>query len=33
MENVTEIWGNQILKANHISASGHQFFLIYLHIF
>ena len=26
MENITEIWVNQILKTNHISASRHHFF-------
>ena len=29
IENITEIWGSQILKTNHISAGGHQFFSIF----
>ena len=33
MENITETWGSQILKTNHIPASGHQFFSIFSDFF
>ena len=33
MEIITEIWGSQILKTNHIPASGNQFFSDFSDIF